>query len=89
MSKQEKLIEAQHYLEEMFPGKCVVLSVTDALLPKHCCGGCVYFKNDKQAPCFDGYCTNPEVGVYVEGERELLALDVDEGFYCSKYKSKA
>ena len=89
MSEQEKLIIAQQYLEDMFPGKCIVLSVTDALLPNHCCGGCMFFKNDNHAPYFDGYCSNSEVGVYVEGEMELLALDVDKGFYCSKYKSKA
>lgn len=50
------------------------------------CETCKSFKDDNHAPSFDGYCTT--VGTYIEGENELLPLDVDRGFHCSRWETK-
>ena len=55
-------------------------------LQSRSCEWCKHFRDDNHAPSFDGYCV--DVGTYIEGENELLPLDVDRGFCCNRYEPK-
>ena len=87
----EKIVEAKEnmnigYIE--WANDCIDEAIAELeALQSRRCEGCKNFRDDNHAPSFDGYCA--DVGTYIEGENELLPLDVDRGFCCNRYEPKA